>query len=153
MRLIISAIGKMKKGSPEHQLVSEYMRICKWKTEMIESEEKTKRSPEEIKQAESELLLKTVPTGAKIVVLDEKGKLLSSKELSAELVRWQDMGTQAVVFLIGGADGHTDETRKKADLLLSLGKITLPHMLARAVLAEQLFRAKCIADNHPYHRE
>lgn len=153
MRLLISAIGKMKKGSPEHQLVSEYMRISKWKTEMIESEEKTKRSPEEIKQAESELLLKTIPQGAKIVVLDEKGKLLSSKELSHELVKWQDMGTQTVVFLIGGADGHTDTVRGKADLLLSLGKITLPHMLARVVLAEQLFRAKCIADNHPYHRE
>ena len=153
MHLIISAIGKMKKNSPEYQLISEYIRISKWKITLIENEAKEKRSEEEIKQAESDLLLKTIPPTAKIVVLDEHGELLTSKELSSRLVKWQDTGTQEVVFLLGGANGHSDSVRQKAHLILSLGRITLPHMLARVVLTEQLFRAKCIADNHPYHRE
>lgn len=153
MHLIISAIGKMKKNSPEYLLIADYIRMSKWKITLTESEVKDKRSAEEIKQAEGECLLKTVPPNAKIVVLDERGELLTSREFSSRLVKWQDSGAQEIVFLLGGADGHSDFVRQKAHLILSLGRMTLPHMLARVVLAEQLFRAKCIADNHPYHRD
>ena len=153
MRLIISAIGKMKKNSPEYALISDYIRISKWKISLLENEIKEKRSGTDLKQTEGDLLLKTIPPSAKVVVLDEHGEQLTSKELSSQLVKWQDSGVQDVVFLIGGADGHSDIVKKRADLLFSLGQITLPHMLARVVLTEQLFRAKCIADNHPYHRE
>ena len=87
------------------------------------------------------------------VVLDERGRDLPSTDLAALLGRWRDDGAREVRFLIGAADGHDEATRKKADLLLSLGRATWPHMLVRAMLAEQLYRALSILDGHPYHRE
>ncbi len=80
-------------------------------------------------------------------------KSLSSFELAKFLERWRDEGKREARFVIGGADGHDDEDRSKADLLLSFGRATWPHLLARAMLAEQLFRATSILANHPYHRE
>jgi 23S rRNA (pseudouridine1915-N3)-methyltransferase len=86
------------------------------------------------------------------VVLDETGRDLASAELAARLGRWRDDGCREVRFLIGAADGHDDATRAGADLLLGLGRATWPHMLARAMLAEQLYRAMSILSGHPYHR-
>lgn len=93
------------------------------------------------------------PPAARTVVLDERGKDLPSTELAALLGRWRDSGTREVRFLLGAADGHDEATRGSADLLLGLGRATWPHMLARAMLAEQLYRATTILDGHPYHRE
>ena len=87
------------------------------------------------------------------MLLDEKGKALSSIELARALEHWRDRGTREVRFVIGAADGHSDAERQSADLLLSFGAATWPHLLARAMLAEQLFRATSILANHPYHRE
>jgi 23S rRNA (pseudouridine1915-N3)-methyltransferase len=87
------------------------------------------------------------------VVLDERDKALTSGELAKKLEGWRDGGKRAARFLIGAANGHDDEQRSAADLLLSFGPATWPHMLARAMLAEQLFRATSILANHPYHRE
>ena len=87
------------------------------------------------------------------MLLDEKGKALSSMELAAKLEQWRDRGTRETRFVIGAADGHSEAEREAADLLLSFGKATWPHLLARAMLAEQLFRATSILTNHPYHRE
>jgi 23S rRNA (pseudouridine1915-N3)-methyltransferase len=87
------------------------------------------------------------------VVLDERGKALSSMDLAKKLEGWRDTGRREVRFLIGAADGHEEALRTGADLLLSFGPATWPHMLARAMLAEQLFRATSILANHPYHRE
>lgn len=91
--------------------------------------------------------------GTRRVMLDETGKLLSSVEFARVLERWRDDGVREARFMIGAADGFDDEERAGADLLLSLGRATWPHMLARAMLAEQLFRATSILANHPYHRE
>ena len=91
--------------------------------------------------------------GAVTIVLDERGKALSSTDLAKKLEAWRDGGKREVRFLIGAADGHDEEQRQSADLLLSFGAATWPHMLARAMLAEQLFRATSILANHPYHRE
>ncbi len=87
------------------------------------------------------------------VLLDEKGEALSSMELSTKLEQWRDRGTREARFIIGAADGHSDSARSQADLLLSFGPATWPHLLVRAMLAEQLFRATSILAYHPYHRE
>jgi len=87
------------------------------------------------------------------VVLDERGEQVTSRELAAKLTRWELDRTKAVAFLIGGADGHTDELRKRADWRWSLGKLTLQHELALVVLLEQVYRARCINAGTPYHRD
>jgi len=94
-----------------------------------------------------------LPPNAVRVVLDERGKALTSTELARKLEAWRDDGKREARFLIGAADGHDDQERSEADLLLSFGPATWPHLLARAMLAEQLFRATSILANHPYHRE
>jgi len=91
--------------------------------------------------------------GSVTIALDERGQALSSVELAKKLETWRDDGKREARFLIGAADGHDEAQRGDADLLLSFGAATWPHLLARAMLAEQLFRATSILANHPYHRE
>ena len=91
--------------------------------------------------------------GTRRVVLDEKGEALSSMALAERLGRWRDDGVREARFLLGAAHGFGDAERAEADLLLSFGRATWPHLLARAMLAEQLFRATAILAGHPYHRE
>jgi 23S rRNA (pseudouridine1915-N3)-methyltransferase len=91
-------------------------------------------------------------TPSREVLLDERGRQLSSEEFAALLGRWRDEGVREARFLIGAADGHGDAARKKADLLLAFGAMTWPHLMARAMLAEQLWRATSILAGHPYHR-
>lgn len=92
-------------------------------------------------------------SGARTVALDETGELLGSIAFAGRLGGWRDDGVREARFLVGGADGLDDATRSDADLLLSFGRLTWPHLLARAMLAEQLFRATSILAHHPYHRE
>lgn len=153
MKIIIGAVGKMKKKSPEEALINEYVSKTRWPVEIKEVEEKRTLPVDELKSAESELLLKALPNDAKIVVLDERGETLSSRELAGRLCTWQDGGVGTVAFLIGGANGHSETLRQRADLKLSFGRMTLPHMLMRVVLAEQIYRAKTILDGHPYHKD
>ncbi len=94
-----------------------------------------------------------VEPGTRRVMLDEKGEVLGSVEFARRLERWRDDGVREARFLIGAADGFDEAERAGADLLLSFGRATWPHLLARAMLAEQLFRATSILANHPYHRE
>jgi len=153
MKIIISAIGKLNKKSPEQALIDGYIRKTRWPISIVESEEKKAVLGEALKEAEGKLLFKAVPAGAKTVVLDERGEEPSSRELAQKIARWRDNGVPAVAFLIGGADGHATDTRQKADLVLSFGRMTLPHFLARVVLVEQIYRIKTILDGHPYHRD
>jgi 23S rRNA (pseudouridine1915-N3)-methyltransferase len=153
MKILISAIGKLNKKSPENELISNYIKKTKWPVIIKENEEKKALSGDALKEAESRLLMASIPAGAKIVVLDERGEELSSKELAKKVATWRDNGIQDIAFLIGGANGHTAETRQKADLILSFGRMTMPHMLARVILTEQIYRIKTILDGHPYHRE
>ena len=101
---------------------------------------------------EGELLLRAVPDGARVVALDAAGKTLTSAAFAKHLGAWRDAGVKDVAFLIGGADGLDGAVTGAADLVLSLGAMTWPHLLARAMLAEQIFRAQCILSGHPYHR-
>lgn len=93
------------------------------------------------------------PQGSVTVLLDEKGKQVTSMELARQLEQWRDGGKRECRFLIGGADGFDDAQRAEADLLIAFGKATWPHLMARAMLAEQLFRSTSIIAGHPYHRE
>ncbi len=153
MQLVISAIGRLKKGTPEDVLITSYLQKTRWSVAVKEFEEKKALSGVALKEAESHLLLNSVPNGSKIVVLDETGKTPSSREFATLLQGWIDSGVPAVSFLIGGASGHADFLRQQADYKLSFGRMTLPHMLARVVLAEQIYRAKTIIDGHPYHKD
>ena len=110
-------------------------------------------SPAETKAREAELLLGALPEReSRIVALDERGKMLSSIEFAGLIGDWRDRGTSEIAFLIGGADGLEPAVTARADLVLSLGRMTWPHLLVRGLLAEQLYRAQQILANHPYHR-
>ena len=139
MLLHIIARGKIGR-SPEAELTERYLKRISWPTKMTELPDRGGSLPE-------------ASANAVTVVLDERGKPLSSMELAKKLESWRDTGRRETRFLIGAADGHEDELRGKADLLLSFGPATWPHLLVRAMLAEQIFRATSILANHPYHRE
>ena len=102
--------------------------------------------------AEEKRLLEAIPAGAYLVALDERGKAPTSIELAGYLKKWQLSG-EHVCFIIGGADGMTDQLKQQARLLLRLSSLTLPHGMVRVLLTEQLYRAVSILNNHPYHRE
>ena len=146
MKASIIAIGKCKKGSPEEQIIAEYIKRSGWDLSIKEQDNSSQ-------EKEAKFLLSTIPHGAKVVVLDERGENIKSLELAAKIETWMNNGCSEICFLIGGADGHLQTTRDKADLILSFGKLTLPHMLMRAVLAEQIYRIQTIINHHPYHRE
>ncbi|MBR6412200.1 MAG: 23S rRNA (pseudouridine(1915)-N(3))-methyltransferase RlmH [Alphaproteobacteria bacterium] len=153
MKIIIAAIGKLNKKSPEQVLIDDYISKSKWPVTVVQVEEKKALRGPELQAAEGELLLKQIPPDFKIVALDERGEEPSSRAFAEKLGRWRDMGTTGVAFLIGGADGHTNTTRQRADYLLSFGRMTLPHFLARVVLSEQIYRVQTILSGHPYHRD
>ena len=153
MHIILSAIGKLKKNTPEYELITEYTKRTKWPIEIKEYEEKKALTGEALKNAEADLLLSNIPEKAKLVVLDEHGETLSSREFAEKLRTWQNNGSGTIAFLIGGADGHGQKVKDKANLSLSFGRMTLPHFLMRVVLVEQIYRAKTILDGHPYHRD
>ena len=139
MILHIIARGKIGR-SPEAELTDRYLKRIAWPVKLTELPDRGGNVP--------------VPaTGSVTVLLDERGEAMSSIALAKILEKWRDGGKREARFLVGAADGHDDKARAEADLLLSFGPATWPHMLARAMLAEQLFRATSILANHPYHRE
>lgn len=151
MDISILAVGKQKSG-PEADLMNKYVKQTRWKVSVVEYEDKKGGAVAERMTREGEALLSRTDSATKIVVLDERGKTMSSPAFSNMMKKWQDEGVPRVAFLIGGADGHAEFVRKKADVLLAFGEMTWPHMLVRAMLAEQIYRARTIIDGHPYHR-
>jgi 23S rRNA (pseudouridine1915-N3)-methyltransferase len=137
--LHIVARGKIGR-SPEAELVERYLKRIVWPTKVTELPDQGGKIPQ-------------LPASGVTVALDERGQALSSMELAKRLEAWRDGGKREARFLIGAADGHDEEQRRSADLLVSFGPATWPHLLVRAMLAEQLFRATSILANHPYHRE
>ena len=138
MLLHIVARGKIGR-SPEAELVARYEKRLTWPFKLTELPETGGKAPEPV-------------TPLRTVLLDERGKQLSSEELAAILGRWRDDGVREARFVLGAADGHSEAERREADLLLAMGAMTWPHLLARAMLAEQLYRATTILAGHPYHR-
>jgi 23S rRNA (pseudouridine1915-N3)-methyltransferase len=151
VKLWLAAVGRAKPG-PESDLYAQYVRRLSIPLTLREVEEKRPLPPAARKAREAELLLAAIPAQAVVIALDERGRSLGSEEFAARMGRWRDDGTVDLAFLIGGADGHGDAVRARADLLLSLGAMTWPHMLVRALVAEQVWRAQAILSGHPYHR-
>ena len=139
MLLHIVARGRIGRG-PEAELVDRYLKRITWPTRVTELPDSGGRIPP---AAENSVT----------ILLDEKGEQLGSVDFARRLERWRDQGRREARFLIGAADGFGDSERAGADLLLAFGKATWPHLLARSMLSEQLWRATSILANHPYHRE
>jgi 23S rRNA (pseudouridine1915-N3)-methyltransferase len=152
MKITIISIGKFSKNDPNFDLFLKYQKRLPWKLELKELETKGNLQGEVLKNKEAELLLAAAPNGAKIIALDEKGKNLSSPEFAKSIANFGNEGNSHLAFIIGGADGLSDHLKKHADLILSFGKMTFPHMMVRSFLAEQIYRAYTIINNHPYHR-
>ena len=138
MILHIVARGKIGR-SPEAELVGRYIKRLAWPAKLTELPDHGGTLP-------------PPAAPARLVLLDERGPAMASEDFAALLGRWRDEGVRETRFLIGAADGHGETSRAGADLLLGFGAMTWPHLLVRAMLAEQLYRATSILAGHPYHR-
>jgi len=134
----VIARGKIAR-SPEAELVARYEKRLGWPLKLTELPESGGRIPDP-------------QTPCRTVLLDERGRNLTSEEFAAILGDWRDGGIREARFVLGAADGHSASDRRDADLLLAFGKATWPHLLARAMVLEQLYRATTILAGHPYHR-
>ncbi len=155
MRVSICAVGRLRAG-PERDLIDDYL------TRFDRSGRGLGLGPAELREvedrkgggmaAEAVLLERALPAGAAVIALDERGKLMTSPEFADMLARFRDEGQSDLAFVIGGADGIDPALRGRADARLSFGKMVWPHMLARVMLSEQLYRAASILAGAPYHR-
>ncbi len=155
MRVHLCVVGRLKAG-PEHALVSDYL------TRFDRSGRALGFGPARIVEvedrkgggmaAEAVLLRKALPKGARLCLLDERGRVESSPDFARRMAGWRDGGCQDLAFVIGGADGVAPDLRAEADFLLSFGQMVWPHMLVRVMLTEQLYRAVSILAGAPYHR-
>lgn len=158
MRVHICAVGRLKAG-PEKLLIDDYLSrldaagrpIGIAAGPVVEVEEKRKLDAPQLMAREAELLL-AAAKGATIVAMDERGRNETSEVFARRLGEWRDNATSDLAFVIGGANGLAPAIREKAVHIMSFGAMTWPHMLARAMLAEQLYRAVTILSGHPYHR-
>ncbi len=161
MRLVIAAVGRLKDG-PERDLLDRYVKrvgqagraLGLNSIDLFEIPEGRSSSTAQLRQVdEAARLLKQVSNAEVLVALDEGGRAMTSRTFAELIAKQRDRGAHSLAFLIGGPDGHGDAITAKADFTLSLGPMTLPHGLARIVLAEQLYRATTILAGHPYHRD
>lgn len=154
MRIEIVAVGRLKSGGPERDLIDRYLGRARSGGKALGltgfkiAEIPDGRSAD----AEADALVARIPAGGRCVLLDETGRACSSEAFAGTLGSWRDDGIPAAAFLIGGPDGHGKAARARADLTLSFGAMTWPHQFVRAMLAEQLYRAVTILSGHPYHR-
>ena len=144
------------RGGPERALIDDYLTrfdrtgraLGLGPAEVVEVEDRKGGGM----AAEAVLLRRALPEGARLCVLDERGRVMGSPDFADQLARWRDDGAADAAFVIGGADGVDPALRDGADLVLSFGSMVWPHMLARAMLCEQLYRAASILAGSPYHR-
>lgn len=154
MKITIISIGKFENSS--HKSVFEtYVKRLKWKVELKELELKNSKnlSSDELKKGEGELILKALKPSSKLIALDENGKQFKSRDFAKLISDFAVNGDSDLTFVIGGADGLSQEILKKSSLKISLSLMTFPHLMVRAILAEQIYRASTIIDGHPYHRD
>lgn len=153
MRIHIIAIGRARSG-PEAALFKHYGdRVTQWPIILVEQDLRRRTAPDKLAEAEAALLEKSIPDGAFVIAMDERGKQHTSREFARLLRGQQDEGRRDMAFLIGGADGLAASLKESADRVLSLGQATWPHLLVRGLLAEQIYRAQQINSGHPYHRD
>ena len=148
------------KAGPERDICARYLERAQAASrgvgltgvEMRETDESRARRPEDRKCEEARFLTAQIPAGARIIVLDERGKTLGSEAFAADIGAARDAGAPAYALLIGGPDGIDPELRAKASMVLAFGAMTWPHQLVRIMAAEQIYRAITILSGHPYHR-
>lgn len=155
MRVTLCAVGRLRKG-PEKALIDDYLARFDKTGRGLGLGPATLREVEDRKgggmEGEATLLDKAIPSGAVICCLDERGRMMTSPDFAGQLGKWRDQGRSDLAVVIGGADGIDPALRARADLALSFGQMVWPHMLARVMLAEQLYRAAAILAGTPYHR-
>ncbi len=159
MRLILACVGRLKAG-PERDIESRYLAraaagargVGLTGVELREVEESRARRPEDRRADEARLLRPLASPGARLVLLDERGKQATSEQFAADIGRARDASAAAYMVLIGGPDGFDSAFRDGAHLVLAFGAMTWPHQLARIMAAEQIYRATTILAGHPYHR-
>lgn len=145
LRIEIIAAARLKKG-PFADLRDEYLRRMVWPVSMIEVEGRNAAE-------EQTRLLEKIRPGSVVVALDERGKIMSSRDFATRLSGFSAQGITDIQFVIGGADGLNDDIRQRARFLLAFGPQTWPHIMVRVMLLEQLYRAQQIIAGHPYHRD
>jgi 23S rRNA (pseudouridine1915-N3)-methyltransferase len=158
MRLLIAAVGRLKAG-PERELLERYVEranaagrsVSLAPVEIVEVPESNARRPSDRVAEETRKLQALVPKGARRIVLDSRGRALTSEDFAARLAKLRDQGAPATAFLLGGADGLA-KSGNPPDLTISFGAATFPHQIVRILLAEQIYRAVTILSGHPYHR-
>ena len=143
MKIVIAAVGRLKRG-PEADLIAAYAKRLPWPLEIQEVEFRGKLDAASRLQKETDGLLDCAKTAAHVIALDERGKAFASRMLANHLQQRQEAGDGEIAFIIGGADGLSDQVRERADLLLSFGTATWPHMLVRVMALEQIYRAHTI---------
>lgn len=156
MRLHICAVGRMRAIDAERPLFDDYVSRFNRSARTLGLGPLTEHEVEDRKgggmAAEADLLARTLPIGALLVAMDERGSVMSSPDFASQIARWRHEGRQDLAFVIGGADGIAPVLRARADTMLSFGRMVWPHMLVRVMLAEQLYRAATILAGGPYHR-
>ena len=150
MKFNIIAIGKMK-SSPELDIAKKYIKRCSIPINIIELETKKTLLENQIKKAEADLILSKISNNDILIALDETGTTFSSEKFS-EKIKTLTANGQNIYFVIGGAFGLDKSVKQRADIIISFGAMTFPHMLVRVMLCEQLYRVQTIMDNHPYHK-
>ena len=151
MRLTIVTVGRLKPG-PERTLYEHYARRIRWPFAVHEVEERRPLPIERQIERERELLCAACPKGARVIALHGSGKALTSEALARRLGTWRDEAVGDIALVIGGAEGLHSSIVSEADLVLSFGAVTWPHLLMRALVTEQIYRAQQILAGHPYHR-
>ena len=151
MNIQLLVVGRMKKGA-HYDLFQDYLKRMDWTVQIHEIESRH-TDQTQIHKDETAQILERINAQAFVVAMDERGKTLPSRRFSERIQSLQNEGISQMQFIIGGADGLSDEIRQRANLLLSFGQQTWPHMLARVMLLEQIYRSQQILKNHPYHRD
>jgi 23S rRNA (pseudouridine1915-N3)-methyltransferase len=159
MKVAVYAVGRMKAG-PEKELADRYferfarsgMAIGLEFSGVSEFPESRAQSAAERRREEAQKLQAQLSPGAAVILLDERGKNISSEHFAERIASFRDGGQRNLAFAVGGPDGHDPALRDKASFLLSFGALTWPHQLVRIMLAEQLYRVGTILSGHPYHR-
>jgi 23S rRNA (pseudouridine1915-N3)-methyltransferase len=152
MKIQITTIGKLKDKNI-HSLIEEYIKRTPWQIKIVEIENNNKsRNPDSIKTEEEKLLMSKIPNGYYKIALDETGNLLSSEELAKHLQKIAVNKTGNIAFIIGGAEGLSANLKSSVNDIISLGKMTYPHMIARMLLVEQIYRTYTIIEGKSYHK-
>jgi len=151
IRFRLFVVGRLRTG-PLKELQALYAARIVPAPAIVEIEERRRLPAAELKAREGELILRALPSGMALIALDVRGIQWSSRDLAERIAAWRDQGSPELAFTIGGADGLHKTVLDRADVTLSLGSMTWPHLLVRGMLLEQLYRAQQILAGHPYHR-